>query len=134
MVEVNNKTKGKIDIRLVRKVLEKFLKYYKLGDREVSVAFVGDKKIRQLNKIYRGKDNVTDVLAFQGDEENLGEIIIDYAQTKRQAKKFSKNVKEELVFILVHGLLHLIGYEDGTEEGRREMMEEGEGFMDKCNL
>jgi len=129
MVEINNKTRSKIDLGLVRKTTEKFLKYYKLKGKEVSIAFVGDKTIKKLNKKYRGKDNVTDVLAFVGENNYLGEIVIDYAQIKRQAKRFSGGVKEELIFILVHGLLHLLGYEDETERGKKKMERLGEEFI-----
>ena len=122
MVEVNNKTRSKIDIGLVKRTAEKFLEYYKIKNKEVSIAFVGDKIIRKLNKKYRHIDKVTDVLSFADDEAgSLGELIIDYAQIKRQARKFSKNIRGELIFILVHGLLHLLGYEDRTDKGAREM-------------
>jgi probable rRNA maturation factor len=129
MVEVNNKTKSKIDTKLIKKIVDKFLEHYELKDKEVSLAFVGDSEIRKINKRYRQKDNVTDVLSFNGEGNFLGEIIIDYAQIKRQAKELGKKVDEELVFILVHGLLHLIGYDDETEKGRVEMIRMGEKFI-----
>ena len=128
MIEINNKTRSKIDLILVEKIAEEFLKFYKIKSKEVSIAFVGDTVIRRLNKKYRGYDRITDVLSFKGEEE-LGEIIIDYSQIKRQAKKFSGTVKEELVFILVHGLLHLIGYRDDTENGKRKMEGLGKKFI-----
>jgi probable rRNA maturation factor len=147
MVEVNNKTRSRIDLILVKKVAKRFLKYYNKKRRlaaiplsgsdhtnvnnvEVSIAFVGDQTIRDLNKRYRQVNKVTDVLAFPGQESSfLGEVIINYAQVKRQAKYYSKSIKQELVFILVHGLLHLVGYDDKTERGRREMEELGKKFI-----
>lgn len=96
---------------------------------ELSIAFVGDKIIRDLNKVYRGIDKTTDILTFSGEDKFLGEVIIDYAQIKRQAKKFNNSIKKELIFILVHGLLHLLGYDDKTEKGRLEMEEMGEEFI-----
>ncbi|MBU4347150.1 rRNA maturation RNase YbeY, partial [Patescibacteria group bacterium] len=59
----------------------------------------------------------------------LGEVIIDYAQIKRQAREFGSGVNDELVFILVHGLLHLLGYDDKTEKGAKEMERLGEKFI-----
>ena len=145
MIEINNKTKSNIDLVLVQKVVENFLKYYKKrirlaatnGDHtninkvEVSIAFVGDKTIRRLNKTYRGINNITDVLAFPDNEQSnfLGEVIIDYTQVKRQSRKYRNSVKQELIFILVHGFLHLLGYNDKTEKGRREMERLGEEFV-----
>lgn len=129
IIEINNKTKSKIDLKTVKTVTEKFLEKNRKKNKEVSIVFVGDKSIRKLNKEYRGKDKVTDVLSFDGEEGFLGEILIDYAQIKRQAKKFNNSTKDELIFILVHGLLHLIGYEDKTEKGRLKMEELGNKFI-----
>ncbi len=149
MIEISNKTKSKINIKLVKGVAQKFLKYYNIKRRlaavpplarsgsdhanvnkvELSIAFVGDKVMRRLNREYRGIDKITDVLAFSGEDEFLGEVIINYAQVKRQAKKFGNNIQQELIFILVHGLLHLLGYDDKAEKGRLEMERMGEEFI-----
>ncbi|MBU4216300.1 rRNA maturation RNase YbeY [Candidatus Parcubacteria bacterium] len=130
MVDVVNKTRSNINLKLVEKVSSKFLELIK-EKRDVSIVFVGDKRIQDLNKSYRHKDKVTDILSFDGDRDFFGEIIIDYAQIKRQAKIFSKSVKDELVFILIHGLLHLQGYDDKTEKGRLQMEKLGESFVKK---
>ena len=87
--------------------------------------------IRRLNKEYRKIDRVTDVLAFEGEDNYLGELIIDHTQIRRQAKRFSPSTEKELVFILTHGLLHLLGYEDKTEQGKMEMERLGKEFIDK---
>ena len=133
MIEINNKTKAKIDTKLIKKIVEFFFVYYKIENKNISVAFVGDTVITRLNSKYRGKNKATDILSFVGDEDDFGEIIIDYAQVKRQAKKYSKSVKEELIFILVHGLLHLIGYEDKIDKEREKMIKMGEEFIGFCN-
>lgn len=130
MIEVVNKTRSDINLQLVKKVSAKFLELIR-ENRDVSIVFVGDMRIQALNKAYRRKDKVTDILSFDGDSDFFGEIIIDYAQIKRQAKIFSKNVKDELVFILIHGLLHLQGYDDKTEKGRVEMERLGYSFVKK---
>ena len=130
-IGVNNRTKSKIDLSLVKRTAEKFLQFYKKEKFEVSIAFVGDRKMRELNKIYRKKDRATDVLAFRGEGRDLGEIIINFAQIKQQAGRFSHNDKQELIFILVHGLLHLLGYDDSDEKGRKEMERLGDDFIKK---
>ncbi len=129
MININNKTKGKINLSLVKKVANKFLENYKLLNKEVSIAFVSETRTKELNKRYRGIDKVTDVLSFSGEDNFFGEIVINYAQIKKQAKKFNNSSEEELVFILVHGLLHLLGYEDETETEQREMKKLGEKFI-----
>ena len=129
MIEINNKTRTKINLRLVKIITENFFVYYKIKNKNVSIVFVGDIVMTRLNKKYRCKNYPTDILSFQDDEGDLGEIIIDYAQIKRQAFKFSKSIKAELIFILVHGLLHLLGYEDESEKGRMNMENLGKEFI-----
>ncbi len=132
MIEINNKTRCKIDIKLIKRIVGNFLKYYKLENEDISVAFVGDTTIRHLNNKYRGKDEITDILSFNEEGKKCsGEILIDYAQIRRQAKKFSPTEKDELIFILVHGLLHLLGHVDKTERGRQEMERKGKEFVEQ---
>ena len=128
-VEIANKTKGKINLQKLKKIAERILEKYGKSGYELSIALVGDKAIRRLNRVYRGKDSVTDVLAFGGDGDFLGEIIIDCQQIKRQAGKFGKSAEDELYFILTHGLLHLFGYDDSTEKSREEMIKVGEKLL-----
>ena len=133
-VDVTNKTRTKINTTLVKKVSEQFLKKYKKDKLDLSIVFVGDRRIQTINKMYRGYDKVTDILSFEGGGESFGELIIDYAQIRRQAKYFNNSVKEELVFILVHGLFHLLGYEDKTEKEESRMIKLGEAFIKKLKL
>lgn len=134
MIEINNRTRSKIDIRLVNTVAELFMNDHGVLDKNLSLAFVGDKTIRNLNKIYRKKDRATDVLSFEGGGDDLGEVIIDYQQIKRQAKKYRNPIKYELLFILVHGMLHLMGYKDDTIKGKEQMEKKAIKFLEKHNL
>lgn len=137
-VEINNKTKSEINLKIVKKVAQKFLVKNKKSNYGLSIVFVGDKIIREINKKYRKIDKATDVLSFRDGgndsfpEDNfLGEIIIDYQQIKRQAKDKRNTIQEELVFILVHGLLHLIGHDDKTEQQANKMEKLGNEFINK---
>ncbi|SRR6056297_701129 len=136
MVEINNKADYDLDISRIKRAVEKFLLYFQKEKAEVSVALVDDPEIRELNKIYRGKDRPTDVLSFPAEEPGdfLGEVIINYQQVSRQAPDFDSSPREELVFILVHGLLHLLGYTDDTEETKREMIELGQKLIRELNI
>ena len=133
MVEINNKANCGLALKLVKSAAEKFASVYKVSGRELSVAFVSGAEMKKLNRLYRGLDKTTDVLAFAGEGDLLGELVLDYAQIKRQAKSYGHSAREELVFVLVHGLLHLVGYDDKTEAGRLKMMKLGEEFI-KNNL
>lgn len=122
LLSVNNLTKEKIDKRTINWIFTSALSKLKIKNKkaEVSVAFVGDKAIKDLNRRYLKKNTVTDVLAFSEKEKAaqfplktglLGEIIISVQQAKRQAKKLDHDLKQEIQILFVHGLLHLIGYD-----------------------
>ncbi|MFA6393625.1 MAG: rRNA maturation RNase YbeY [Patescibacteria group bacterium] len=129
MVEINNQTKSKIDELLIRKVAEAFLKsHHKIG-HELSIAIIGDAAMRKINRERRRIDSPTDVLSFRGEGGFFGEIILDYSQIKKQARELKKSAGDELVFILVHGLLHLAGYDDRTEKERLKMIRLGGEFI-----
>jgi probable rRNA maturation factor len=126
MIEINNLTTKKINKVRVEKITKAFFKKYKISEETViSLAIIGDNKMKQINSVYRQQDKPTDVLSFS----DLKEIIININQIIRQAKEFKKKVNDEFEFILVHGLLHLIGYNDDTETERLKMIELGEDFL-----
>ena len=133
-IEINNRANYKIDLHLVNRVAAEFARAYKVPAKELSIAFVRDAEIKKINQTYRGLNRPTDVLSFAGEGDDFGEVIIDYQQIKRQADEFGHGVRRELVFILVHGLWHLMGYNDQTEKGRREMIKLGEGFLKNFKL
>lgn len=81
-------------------------------ERELSILITDDREIRKLNRDFRFKDKATDVLSFpMEDDFLLGDVVISLDTAKRQAKEFNCTVKAELQRLLVHGLLHLLGYE-----------------------
>jgi len=142
MLEINNTTKQKIKQKKTRRVTEKFLHVYKKIGYSVSLAVVADAKMRSLNKKYRGYDKTTDVLSFSGapKSEFLGEIVINIQEAKRAGKyramleELGVNLKKLptdyiFYFLLIHGLLHLCGYDDKTKEGREEMLRRGKEFL-----
>lgn len=139
LIDISNRTRSRINLKLLTEVSDKFLVSHKLSTAEVSVVLVGDRLMRRLNRETRGKDKITDVLSFRDsdstikDKKFLGEIVIDYQQIKRQAKIYQTSVKQELLFILVHGLLHLIGYDDKTEAEAKRMELLGRKFLSKHN-
>jgi probable rRNA maturation factor len=122
MIEINDKTRSRISKALIAKTARKFFAYYGTGDKDLSIALVGDKTMRRLNRTCLGADRTTDVLAFPDEDENcLGEIVLCWPQIERQAKEYAGSAAKELVFVLVHGLLHLLGYRDDTVRQKNEM-------------
>lgn len=122
-IEIYNGTRQQIPRALLQRAASVVGTRMRVARRSVSVAFVGEVRMRALNHTYRGKDRVTDVLSFVEPQHSVyaGEVVLCYAQIKRQAKQQQTGVRAELVFIFVHGLLHLLGYDDATEAGWREM-------------
>lgn len=128
LIEINNSTKEKINLNRTKLITEFFVKKYKIK-KDISIAVIGDQKMKEINNIYRGFNKTTDVLSF----EELNEVIINIKQIKRQAKEFKRTIRDEFEFILVHGLLHLVGFDDYQERGRLKMISLGEKFLSDFN-
>jgi probable rRNA maturation factor len=96
------------------------------SDREVSVLFCGDARMAALNRRYRGKNRPTDVLAFpaaSGVPGFLGDIVISIPCAVRQARQRGEPAAREIERLLVHGFLHLLGYDHETDEGQMDALE-----------
>jgi len=116
-IEINKLVPDKIDFKFLEKFAKDILKLVKLNIPELSVAITCDRKMQGLNKKYRNKNKVTDVLSF-----DYGEIVICLNQAKRQAKKAKHSFEQELEILLLHGILHLAGYDDQTNDGYEKMV------------
>ena len=128
MIEVNNLTTSQVDENFVKRVAEKVLKEEK-KQGNISVAFIGEGRMRKINKKYRKKNKVTDVLAFGG---GLGEIVICLPVLKKNAKKFNSSFQEELTRVLIHGVLHLLGYDhEKSEKEGKKMKEKEKHYLQK---
>ncbi len=115
----------------IKKMSETVLKGLGFDRREVSVLLTNDAEIHELNLAYRKKDKPTDVLSFPMDDELLlGDIVISIERAASQAVSFDVTLDEELGRLVVHGLLHLLGY-DHVKGGRqaREMKEKEEALL-----
>lgn len=124
-VLVKKKVKG-VEGKLLSKIAHRALEVLGLSKAELSIALVSDAQIRRLNKLYRNKDKPTDVLSFPiGEKVNgwliLGDIVISVDTAKRQAQELGYSLEEELKRLLVHGLVHLLGYDHelGGEEEKK---------------
>lgn len=118
-----------IRVAPIREAIEATLEGEKRTDAEVSVLIVNDARIRKLNRLYRGIDTPTDVLAFAMGEgqfasihpELLGDIIISVERAAAQAVRAGHSLEEEVRLLAAHGTLHLLGYEDENISGRALM-------------
>ena len=123
------------DMQFVEKILQQAAKEEDIEDAEVSVSFVTNERIREINREYREKDQPTDVISFameepgegevliqdSGEPRVLGDIIISLDRTWEQAADYGHSFERELGFLAVHGFLHLVGYDHMNEPDEKEM-------------
>ncbi|MCK4473993.1 rRNA maturation RNase YbeY [Candidatus Parcubacteria bacterium] len=126
MIEINNLTTNAIDKELLKMVCEKVLQGEKTKEKNLSIALVGQGRMREINKKYRKKNRATDVLSFP--DNGLGEIIICLREIKKNAKKDGFSFEKELTQVLIHGILHLLGYDHEKSEKQAKKMEEKQNY------
>lgn len=122
-VTVLNQTKRRIRHSDIRRFVKAVLRELGVEEASLSVVFVDQETIREYNRNFRGVDAYTDVMAFPGDGNYLGDVIIAPDVVEANAKDFGRGFDEELRFVVVHGILHLMGYTDYTPEEKRRMFE-----------
>jgi probable rRNA maturation factor len=114
-----------VDRKRVREVVRAVLEGEGMTDAEVSLAFVDNPTIHALNKRYLGHDEPTDVLSFPlsepGAKRLAGELVIGAEVAQAQARERGHDAQDELALYVIHGLLHLCGYDDKTDEAARAM-------------
>ena len=106
------------------------------GDPEISVVLCDDLFIQSLNAQWRGKDTPTDVLSFaqEDDPHLLGDIVISLPTAARQADAAGWTLENEVALLEIHGLLHLLGYDDETEAGAWEMQGRTEAALREAGI
>ena len=120
----------------LRRVTGRLLRLLDEAEAEVCIGLVGDTRMRRLNRTYRNQDRTTDVLAFAyreaqtGASPLLGDVVISVPAARRQAKALSHSLDEEVLRLLIHGVLHLVGYdhERSQWQARRMRRKETECF------
>ena len=112
----------------LRKIAETLLRALRQSRAELSIALVGDREMRPLNSKYRKKRKTTDVLSFFVKDQPisgtkiLGDVVISVEQARRQAKERGKTLKSEMTTLLIHGILHLLGYDHEKSPRQAKIM------------
>ncbi|WNS74339.1 rRNA maturation RNase YbeY [Bacillus sp. DTU_2020_1000418_1_SI_GHA_SEK_038] len=145
--ETNELTEEQISY--IEKLLNYAAKFEKIEEEsEVSLTFVSNDKIREINKEYRQKDSVTDVISFAMEEMGegemeligldmprvLGDIIISVSRAHEQAEEYGHSFMREIGFLAVHGFLHLLGYDHETPEDEKVMFSRQKDILDEFGL
>lgn len=124
MIEVvNRQRRVRIDTQVWSSFATKALAAIGKNESSATIAFVSDKKIRELNRQFRGIDKATDVLSFPSDGPDLGDIAVSVDTAAAQAKDNGLKLDEEIAQLILHGLLHLSGYDHETDNGEMNRLE-----------
>lgn len=127
-VTVQNRQRGhRVDRREMVDFMRRLVDFLPAGADSVSVRLVSDRRMREANRTFRGKDATTDVLSFPtrngpdpAGERHLGDILISVTRAASQAREADHALEQELKLLALHGYLHLLGYDHETDDG--EMM------------
>jgi probable rRNA maturation factor len=126
----NRQKRIPLDLRRIRRAAQRILTELGFLEAELSLLFVNDRQIQTLNRKYLHRDKPTNVLAFSMREGEfstlhshlLGDLVISVETAKRQSSRFGLGSMEMVLLLMVHGVLHLIGYEhEGTKKDARQM-------------
>jgi probable rRNA maturation factor len=135
---INRQSQFVLDLPALREYERQVKSVLDLGQRNFNVCFVSDEEISRMNSVYRGKPRPTDVLSFpwEGEGESgldefgngefrnfLGDIVISVATAERSAKAEGHSTEEEVRLLILHGVLHLLGYDHETDEGEMKSLE-----------
>ena len=130
-----------LDLRKIRRVAHRILTELGLPNAELSLLLVNDVQIQALNRRYLRLDKPTNVLAFPMREGEfsvlhpnlLGDLVISVETARRQMKRFGLDKMKMVILLMIHGVLHLLGYEhEGTKKGAREMAIKQKELFQKC--
>ncbi|MCX5857142.1 MAG: rRNA maturation RNase YbeY [Deltaproteobacteria bacterium] len=129
----NQQKKVKLDLRRIRRAVHKLKKALKCADQEISLLFVDNEQIREMNRQYLNRDHATNVISFPLKEgayghinpQVLGDIVISVERAFQDAAAGDLSLDDEIDFLVIHGLLHLLGYnhEGGNEDEAKKMKE-----------
>ncbi len=132
MIEVvNRQRRVPIDVESWQAFSAKVLRILPTSVTSVTVVFVSDRAMRELNRLWRHKRGTTDVLSFPADQDEfekvegstLGDVVISIEQAARQAKENEFTLEQEIAQLILHGMLHLCGYDHGTDNGEMNRLE-----------
>jgi len=134
-IDLVNLQSTDIDGRFVQRVTRRAALEASARSGTVSIALVDDARIAELNRAHRKRNRPTDVLAYEGDEQDagyLGDVVISVETAARQAGEVDRPVFHEVAWLAAHGMLHLLGYDDATAADRAVMIERQDRALAVC--
>lgn len=120
---------------LLEKVAKAAFSFLELSEAEIEIKFVSRSEITRLNEVYRQKMGPTDVLSFELEKKPLlGQVFICYNFTKEQAKRLGKTLNDEVALLLVHGILHIAGYDHMNPSEEAEMQKTETKILERVGI
>lgn len=142
-ITITNETDEYVDETLLNKVADYAMMSEDVNNGVVNIIIVDNKKIREINKKYRGIDRETDVISFALEDDDtfielpirvLGDIYISIDKVKVQASEYGHSEKREICFLLVHGILHLLGYDHMNTSDEKVMFSKQDKILDELDI
>ncbi len=141
-IEVDEKYQDLFPSELLQEAAQKTLQLESLEELpSLSIKITSDQEIQELNTVYRGMDKATDVLSFEADyfdpdleSRYLGDVVISYPQAAGQAQKRGHPVESELQLLVIHGILHLLGFDHSSVEEKESMWSIQDQVLDALGL
>jgi rRNA maturation RNase YbeY len=124
-------TAGIKNKNLLKKWLRDLISNEHARTGEINIIFTSDRKVLELNREYLSRENLTDIITFDYTENKViaGDLFISVPRVKENAEKFKVTFKAELKRVIVHGVLHLLGYEDGNQQTKSLMRKKEDQFL-----
>ena len=142
-ITITNETDEYVDETLLNKVADYAMMCEDVNNGVVNIIIVDNKKIREINKEYRKIDKETDVISFALEDDDtfielpirvLGDIYISIDRVKSQAKDYGHSEKREICFLVVHGILHLLGYDHMNTSDEKVMFSKQDKILDELDI
>ena len=142
-IAIINETDKNVDTDLLNKVADYALKSENVDNGIVNIIIVDNDRIKCINKDYRNKDKETDVISFALEDDDtfielpvrvLGDIYISIDKVKSQASDYGHSEKREICFLVVHGILHLLGYDHMNESDEKNMFSKQDKILDELGI
>ncbi|MDP4266783.1 MAG: rRNA maturation RNase YbeY [Bacteroidota bacterium] len=120
------------NINKIKSWIKHCVNEFKINRISINLIFCSDKYLYEINKKYLNHDTLTDIITFDYSEKNLisGDLLISIERVEENAKEFSNSFEAELLRVIIHGVLHLLSYNDKTENEKREMREKENIYID----
>ena len=129
MIEIKNLSVKLQYADSLRKIGKVILRKERKQNLDLSLVFLKELKMQELNRVYRGKNKPTNVLSFQEEELGLGELVLCPAVIRKDAKKYGITFKAELIRIFIHGMMHLLGYDHEKDADFKRMSQKEEKYL-----